>query len=181
MDYKTVPVMIDDRKNISNFKMTRVTYFYIEAIEPSPDIPLKKTSIGSSILTLEFSGVIYKPLGRSSRFKTAKQIEKLFQGVERHETLYVDSDNIWIPNLLFNKPPKRADIFRVPFELFARLYTLCKDDATLAAGINQIEDSSGLITLSEEESSAFAEWTTGIVTDAKAAYPKNKNLALTWR
>ena len=181
MEYQTVPVMIDDRKNISNFQMTRVTYFYIEAVEPSPDIPLRKTSLGRSILPLEFSGVIYKPLGRSSRFKTAKQIEKLFQGVEQHETLYVDSDNIWIPNLLFNKPPKRADVFRVPFELFARLYTICRDDATLAAGLQQIKDSSGLITLSDEESSAFAEWTTGIIADAKAAYPKNKNLALTWR
>ena len=158
-------------------------YFYIESIEPSSDIPLRKTSLGNSILTLEFSGVIeYKPLDmKSSRFKTAKQIEKLFQGVERYETLYVDSDNLWIPDLLFNKPPKRADVFRVPFDLFARLYTLCKDDATLAAGIYQIEDSSGLITLSEEESSAFSEWTTGIVADAKASYPKDKALALTWR
>ena len=178
---KTVPIMIDDHKNTCEFMMTRVTYFYIEAMEPSENIPLEQTDLGMSILPLEFSGVICKPLGVGDYFKTATQIENLFHTVEQYETLYVDSDNIWIPNNMFNKPPRRADVYRVPFDLFARMYTLCRDDASGAAGKQQITCASGLIKFSKNESSAFLDWTNGIVTEAIAAYPMNKSLALKWR
>jgi hypothetical protein len=178
--FKTVPIMIDDHKNTFEFKMTRVTYFYIEAMEPSENIPLEQTELGMAILPLEFSGVICKPLGAGDYFKTAKQIEALFQTVEQYETLYVDSDNIWVPNDMFNKPPQRAEVYRVPFDLFARMYTLCRDDASGAAGKQKITSAAGLIKFSKNESFAFLDWTNGIVTEAIAAYPMNKSLALKW-
>jgi len=181
MDGRTVPVMIDDRKDTLDFRMTRATYFYIEALEPAPDIPLNRTSLGRSVLTLEFSGVIYRPLGRNEFFETPRQIENLFRGVERYRSLYVDSDNIWIPNELFDFPPCRGEVYRIPFDVFAGLYTLCRDDATLAAGLRWVQAEPGIITRSDRESVAFREWSGGIVAKAKAAYPMNRDLALGWR
>lgn len=180
MDSKTVPIMIDDRKCISDFQMTRASYFYIEAVEPFEDIPLGETEFARSILTLEFSGVICRPLDESGLFDTAEKIETLFQAVERHGPLYVDSDNIWIPNEMFNRPPRRSDVFRVPFALFARLYILCRDDASLSSGIQQVSGGSPMIEFSEKESAGFREWTSGIVDESIAVYPKNRKLALTW-
>ncbi len=181
MEAKSIPVMVDDRKDVGEFMMTRVAYFYVEAIEPSPDIPIDYRNLGIPVLPLEFSGVLYKPADMEEHFETPDQVEELFRTVERHELFYVDSDNIWIPNKLFNKTPERGDIYRVPFGFFIKLYSLCRNDATLDAGISRFNDKHNLIIFSEIETIAFAKWTNGIVENVKAAYPKNKRLKLKWR
>ena len=174
----TVPVMVDDRKDVGEFQMTRATYFYVEAVELSPDIPIDHVSLGMPVLPLEFSGVIYKPFGTAEQFETPEQFEELFQVVEQHKALYVDSDNIWIPNDLLDKAAERGNIYRVSFDLFAQLYPLCRGDATMDADMTQIDGKSGLVTFSRIETQAYEKWTKGIVADAKATYHMNKSLAL---
>ena len=181
MEEKSVPVMVDDRKDIGEFMMTRVAYFYVEAIEAPPDILIDHHSLGIPVLPLEFSGVIHKPIDMEEYFETPDQIEELYQTVERYESLYVDSDNIWIPNKLFNKTPERSEIYRVPFDLFIKLYSLCRDDASLDTGISRLSDKHDLIIFSEVETIAFAKWTNGIVENVIAAYPNNELLKLEWR
>lgn len=181
MEEQSVPVMVDDRKDIGEFLMTRVAYFYVEAVEPSPDIPIDHRNLGISVLPLEFSGVLHKPIDAKEYFETPAQIEELFRTVERHTTLYVDSDNIWVPNKLFDKKPERGDVYRVPVDVFIKLYALCRDDATLDAGISRFSGKHNLIQFSEIETIVFAKWINGILEDAKAAYPKNDLLKLTWR
>jgi hypothetical protein len=181
MEAQSIPVMVDDRKDIGEFMMTRVAYFYVEAVEPSPDIPIDHRSLDIPVLPLEFSGVIHRPIDEKERFETPEQIEELFRTVERHTALYVDSDNIWIPNKLFDKKPERGDIYRVPFGSFVKLYALCRDDATLNAGIARFQDKHNLILFSKIETIAFAKWISGIVQDVKTAYPKNDLLKLKWR
>jgi hypothetical protein len=181
MEEKSIPVMVDDRKDIGEFMMTRVAYFYIEAIEAPPDIPIDHHSLGIPVLPLEFSGVLHKPIDMKEYFETPEQIEELYQTVERYESLYIDSDNIWIPNKLFRKMPERGEIYRVPFNLFLKLYSLCRDDASLDAGISRFSDKEELIMFSEVETLAFAKWTKGIVENVIATYPKNELLKLKWR
>lgn len=181
MEGESIPVMVDDRKDVGEFKMTRTAYFYIEALEPSPDIPIDHRNLGIPVLPLEFSGVICKPTDTEKHFERPDQIEELYQAVERHKWLYVDSDNIWIPNKLFNKTPVRGEIYRVPFNVFIRLYSLCRDDATLAASITRFADKDNLVIYSEIETIAFTEWANGIVENVRAAYPKNERLKLQWR
>jgi len=181
MKAESIPVMVDDRKDIDEFMMTRVAYFYVEAIEPSPDIPIDHRNLGIPVFLLEFSGVLHKPTDMEKYFETPNQVEELFRTVEGHESLYVDSDNIWIPNKLFNKTPERGDIYRVPFGLFTKLYLLCRDDATLDAGISLFNDKHNLITFSKIETIAFGKWSNEIVENAVTAYPKNESLKLDWR
>ncbi len=181
MKAKTIPVMVDDRKDLGDFKMTRVAYFYVESTEPSPDIPIDDRSLGIPMLALEFSGVLHRPSNAKEYFETPDQVEELFRNVEKHELLYVDSDNIWIPNALFDKTPERGDVYRVPFDLFSKLYPLCRDDASLDAGISRFGEEHGLATFSEVETAAFAKWSEGIVENVKAAYPKKESLKLKWR
>jgi len=181
MEARSIPVMVDDRKELGEFEMTRAAYYYVEAVEPLPDIPIDHSNLGISVLALEFSGVIHRPTGTEAYFERADQIEALFRRVERHPALYVDSDNIWIPNKLFDKRPERGDIFRVPFGLFRRLYALCRDDATLDAGISRFSDAPERILFSETETKAFAQWTRGILESVVAAYPKDEGLKLKWR
>ena len=181
MEAKSIPVMVDDRKDIGEFMMTRVAYFYIEAVEPSPDIIIDHRNLGIPVMSLEFSGVLHKPSETEEYFETPEQIEELFRSVESCKSLYVDSDNIWIPNQLFNKTAERGDIFRVPFGFFTKLYSLCRDDASLSEGLSRFNNHHNLIKFSEIETIAFAKWADGIVENAKIAYPKNDRLKLAWR
>ena len=181
MEEKSIPVMVDDRKNIGEFMMTRAAYFYVEAIESPTDLPIDHNSLTIPLLPLEFSGVLYKPLGEGEYFETPDLIEKLYQEVELYKSFYVDSDNIWIPNTLFNKRPERSEIYRVPFDLFIKLYSLCRDDTSPNAAISRLSDKSDLIRFSEVETIAFSEWTNGIVEEVKSTYPKSEFLKLKWR
>lgn len=180
MEEKSVPVMVDDRKDVGDFQMTRVAYYYVEATEPLPDMPINPGDLGISTLPLEFSGAIYKPNDTSEFFESPGQIEDLFQAVEQYESLYVDSDNLWIPNHLFDKTPERGDIFRVSFSLFTRLYMLARNNAVL-----DIEESlpghEDNVSYSENETRAFAQWADGILKNVIATYPKNAELKLAWR
>lgn len=181
MEEKSIPVMVDDRKDIGEFLMTRVAYFYVEAMEPSPEISIDDRNLCIPLIPLEFSGVLHKPSGLKEYFETPELIEELFQSVESYNSLYVDSDNIWIPNQLFDKTPERGDIYRVPLGFFIKLYSLCRDDARLSNGLFRFKDKESLIRFSETETIAFAKWVHGIVENAKAAYPKNESLKLEWR
>ena len=172
--------MIDDRKEIGDFRMTRATYFYVESIEPSTDIPTEIAEIDLPVFSLEFSGIIYKPLKGEEIFTNSEQIEDLYLEVEKHESLYVDSDNIWVPNRLFNRQPERGDIFRINHVLFIQLYVLCKDDAHLYVHMENVQASEGEIVFSEIETEAFNAWIASIIEKAKTNYPKNPELKLDW-
>jgi hypothetical protein len=180
MKVKSIPVMVDDCKDEDEFKITRAAYFYIEAIEPIPDIPLVDKNLKIPILPLEFSGVLHSPGKGFEYFETPELIEELFLAVESNKSLYIDSDNIWIPNSLFNKHPGRGDIFRISLEYFIQQYSICRDDATLDSGITQINERSGLVIYSENETIAFEKWANEIISDVKAAYPKSEELKLSW-
>jgi hypothetical protein len=180
MKEKTVPVMIDDLKEIGNFRMTRATYFYVESLEPSPDILLEFGELEFPVFSLEFSGVIYRPLGDTEIFESSDLIENIFLEVEKHESFYVDSDNLWIPNRMFDRRPARGDVYRLNYSLFSKLYTLCKDDASLDDRARKLVAPSGDIAFSEKETEAFKDWTNSIIEEAKRVYPKDRNLKLVW-
>lgn len=180
MDNRTIPVMVDDSKDQADFPMTRVSYFYVESLEPSDRILYTAGQLEFPVLSLEFTGIVYKPLGLGEFFETPELIEEYFQGVEKSESLYVDSDNLWIPNRLFPSKPNRGDVFRVNSRLFTRIYSLCRDDAFLDDRAVKLSSAAGEILFSEDETQSFKRWTEGIVKGAVASYPKNESLMVRW-
>jgi hypothetical protein len=180
MKKKTVPVMVDNRKDIDEFMMTRVAYYYIEMIEPPPENPVDYSNLGIPVLLLEFSGAIYKPTD-AEYFEKPEQIDELFKTVESHESLYIDSDNIWVPNKLFDKKPERGDIFRIGFDLFIKMYSLSRNDAIVDTEDSRFSDKQGSIKFSEIETEAFGKWADGIKKRFIESYPKNEKLKLKGR
>ncbi len=180
MDGRTIPVMVDDCKDLDGFQMTRVTYFYVESLEPSDSILYDAGQLEFPVISLEFTGIVYKPLGLGEYFDSPELIEEYFQGVEKSEILYVDSDNLWVPNRLFPSKPRRGEVFRMNSRLFTRIYTLCRDDAFLDDRAVKLSTSAGDILFSEDETKAFKRWTEGIVKGAVENYPKNKELMVRW-
>jgi len=158
--------------------MTRASYFYIEATEPLSPVPVDQNELGIRVLPLEFSGVITGPLGGAETFDDPDQIDEVFERVEEGGALYVDFDDIWIPNTLFEKTPRRGDVFRVPADLFAQLYPLCRDDAAVSPDLDALDADAGCMTFSERETGAFARWSGGIVGHAKAYHKERAGLRL---
>jgi len=177
MKEKTVPVIVDDRKDMEEFMMTRVAYYYIEMLDQPDGGPIDYGDLGVPVLLLEFSGAIYKPID-TEEFETPEQIDKLFETVESHKSLYIDSDNIWVPNKLFDKKPERGDIFRVGFDLFVRMYSLSRSDTIFDSKDSRFGKMKGLIKFSKIETKAFAEWADRIKTNFIESYPKNEKLKL---
>lgn len=174
----SVPVMVDDCKDSDEFKMTRVAYYYIEAIEPLQEIPSIYNTISIPVLPLEFSGAILKPPDAEEFFETPEQIEKLFGMVEDTKSFYVDSDNLWIPNELFERIPERGGIYRIPYGLFIKLYLLCRNDSVLITEVSRLVEEPGSIKFSGIETDAFEKWGERILHEVITTYPKKELLKL---
>ena len=96
----TIPVIIDDVKDQPGFQMSRCTYFSLASNVPSTDITLD-TRINSPSLMVGFVSVICRPSNRSLLFDSPRKISGLFERVEKNQGLYVDINDLWLPNFLF--------------------------------------------------------------------------------
>lgn len=128
--YISIPVVIDSVKQLSTFQMTRCSYFSIECDIPStgwnldlgrpPKIPF---------LMLGLSGIIYQPMGGGKYFDSPEQLEELFMIFDDSDDLYIDVNDIWLPNAFFENKinHERGNVFRVGLSLFKIAYRFQKD------------------------------------------------------
>ena len=186
----TVPVLVDDVKRYSGFEMTRCTYFSVACDSPTPTSfdGLGGTQI--QVLMLGGSRIVYKPLGRKRLFREAEQITELFRSIEpqdedeREEGLFVDVDDVWLPNCAFDRAPKgalaRGAVFRVTPEIFrlATEYRAGRISSELfeAAIADKVKD----VRYSKSETAAFRKWSSDIIDSAKRQYPKRPEFKLKW-
>ena len=178
----TVPVQIDDVKNLRGFEMTRCTYYSIACDVPTPAALDGVRGKRVPFLAMGLSGVIYKPLGRARLFKTARQIREIFAAIEGSDGLYVDVDDLWIPNAAFEGTPEehrvRGAIFRVSPEVFRmtadyRVGRIASKDLHDRSTRRRAE-----IGYSPEETAAFRAWSQDVVSAAKHYYAKNPKMRL---
>jgi hypothetical protein len=106
----SVPVLIDDSKNYPNFEMTRCTYFTIECDEPSPGwvLGLREKKIAFHLISL--SGIIFAPSLEKMTFDSQEEIEKTFTTIEDHPSLFIDINDVWLPNFLISGPRGRGAV-----------------------------------------------------------------------
>lgn len=177
-----VPVFIDSVKDMGDFKMTRCTYFSI--VSETPFVTEKLDYKGSRfpILAMGMEGVIIKPVGRGKYFRRKEQVEDLFRLIEDGEELYIDVNDIWVPNsLFFRKNKQRGSVFRMPVELFilAHHYRYNR-----LSGPEFLERSAGFtesLWFSRKETMVFRDWEQKVIGEAVRLYPKNGRLALKYK
>ncbi len=120
-DDVSIPVVVDDVKSTRDFPMTRCTYFSVECEHPSPDWVLAMPELGLPFLMLGLSGIVTQPSEDHPLFDTPERFEDFYSNVEQHKDLFVDSNDIWLPNSLFRAgSAKRGDVFRIGLGLFER-------------------------------------------------------------
>ena len=178
----SVPVFIDDRKAAAVLALTRCTYFSIESDGPSDAwrLELKKQRI--PFLLLGLSGVITAPSRRRPFFDSPASIDGLFETIESTPGLFVDINDIWLPNALFgNRPAARGDVYRIDAHLFLKAQNFRVGRLTPPSFGAIGEGRTESLRFSEVETRVFKEWSSSHIKAARAKYNLDKSRALTYR
>lgn len=179
---RSVPVLVDSIKHESGFEMTRCVYFSIESDIPTAGWELRLgEEVEAAFLMLGLSGILHQPINGSGQFDDPEKIETLFAAIEESPELYVDTNDVWLPNSLFisahdGKMGYEGQVFRIAFELFicAWQYRNGQLEKGMFLDIGGLSDT-GSVRLSRVESKAFEEWHKGLIDETKERYYKSKN------
>ncbi len=176
-----VPVVVDDIKRYGKFKMTRCTYFTIECDAPSSNWVLELGKKSIPFLLVGLSGLIIKPIGDGSLFESSDSIEELFNTIESHPSLYVDINDFWLPNNLFQGAHRRGRVYRVGSKLFRVAYLYREERISEGQFLRRCSELKSHIRFSKKETRSFVSWSRSQIERARDSYPKSKGLKLEWR
>ena len=176
-----VPVVVDDSKSYGKFRITRCTYFTIECDAPSSNWVLELGKKSIPFLLIGLSGLIVRPIRGGRLFESSDSIDELFDTIESHPSLYVDINDLWLPNKLFQGLPHRGQVYRVGFKLFHVAYLYREERISEDQFLRQCSELKGNIRLSKKETRSFANWSRFQIQKAKDSFPKNKGLRLEYR
>lgn len=169
----TIPVMIDDVKDSADFHMSRCTYFSIASNLPSAEVSLDPRMKIPSFM-IGFTGVICRPSYRSVLFDKPKKISGLFERVERNENLYVDINDIWLPNYVFDdKNRKRSSVYRIGPELFKLAFNYQNEIISDKDFLKICKERNLKAEFSPEETESFKIWGQKQIKHARKYYKKN--------
>ena len=170
----TIPILIDDIKQLQDFNMTRGTFFTIDASGMGDDWVAMLRGQGVPFLILGITNVLHRPDLDDLLFASAGMIDRLFDQIEAVEGLVVESEYVWLPNFLFDphmgyfssqdKPDQlsRGAVWRIGFGLFQMALTFRQEvipTETYLERCRQVLQPGQIeIGYSPEESAAFQAW-----------------------
>lgn len=156
----TIPIVVDDIKQLDKLPLTRCTYFSVEQQQPPEHLVYwHQEEIDLPVVLLGFSGVIVGPTEDETHFNSPNDFDKLHEIVERHPEYFVDINEIWFPNSLFaSDGHARGSVFRVSGQLFQLAYNFQQElltlDAFLDSSLRFVDD----LEYSGLETEALASW-----------------------
>ncbi|MCD4710362.1 MAG: hypothetical protein K8R52_05905 [Bacteroidales bacterium] len=153
----TIPLIVDDVKTHESFEMTRLIYFSIGAVDFLSDLLIEYDNQEFPVTVVDFHGIITGTLD-NAEFETKESIETLFDRIEDTDGLFVDTNDIWLPNEMFAQPGKRSDLIRVSTHLFKLALTYRSDKLSYSDFIASTSDLVSDIYESPVEDNAFKEW-----------------------
>lgn len=169
----TIPVMIDDIKDQLGFQMSRCTYLSIASNAPSPEIALDPRINLPSIL-VGFTSVICRPSNRSLLFDDTRKISGLFERVESSPGLYVDINDLWLPNFLFDDlNRKRSSVYRIDVDLFRLAFGFQNERIADKDFLDRCRELSLTAEFSPKETAAFSKWSRQQIEHARKYYKAN--------
>ncbi len=170
----TIPVLIDDIKQLESFNMTRGTFFTIDASGIGDDWVAILRSRWVPFLLLGVTATLHRPDLFHETFGSAASIDHLFGRIEEVEGLVVESEHIWLPNILFEPhigqypakgkpiPLERGAVWRVSYGLFQLALTFRQEVIEANTFLERCRQliEAGQIDMgySQEETDAFRSW-----------------------
>jgi len=174
----SVPILIDDLKKYDTFQMTRCTYFSIECDVPSPGWQLGMENQTIPFLMFGLFGIVFKPFEKSPIFLSPDSIDSLFNTIEENPSLFIDTNDIWLPNKIFPSSPKRGEVYRVDYDLFKAAYLFREYKMSEDKFLEICRELGKGVRYSPEETESFRGWAERQIEKAKRLYPKKVESAL---
>lgn len=167
----TVPLVIDDVKRVPTFEMTRCNYFCIQCDTPAPGWFLQIAGRQVPFLIVGLTGVIHRPAMDDERFDSPQKIDDLFDAIEAVPELYVDQEDVWIPNRMFDADEhKRGSVYRIGLGLFRSAYNfrngLTRNQKSAFAG----KGANWKVSFSRAETEALSAWGDHQIAEARRQY-----------
>ena len=187
----TIPVLVDDVKQLRNFHMTRGSFFTIDASGMGDDWVAILRDQEVPFLILGVSNVLHRPDLDNLLFNSPESIDQLFSQIESVEGLVVESEYIWLPNFLFDphtggysgqeKPVQleRGAVWRIGFGLFQMAITFLQEVIPASTYEERcwqlLNDGPVEVGYSHDESLAFRSWSDAQFTEAKAHFLEQRD------
>lgn len=154
-----IPVVVDAIKQQDDFSMTRCSYFCIQSEAPlmpgtldlhTPDVP---------VVMMNLTAIIVAPVADKTSFTSPEEFRALFEYVEKDDELYVDTNDIWLPNRLFGERlPKRGGVYRVGTGLFVQAMRHRNEEISDSLFLAQTDGMQPELVFSEEETAVLSQW-----------------------
>lgn len=170
----TIPILVDDVKQLQGFNMTRGTFFTIDASGMGDDWAAILRGRGVPFLLMGVTVSLHRPDLVRETFDSVTSVDRLFERIEEVEGLVVESEHIWLPNFLFDPyigmylpkekpvPLERGAVWRVGFGLFQIALTFRQEvieaDTYMERCWQLIEAGQIEIGYSQIETDAFRAW-----------------------
>ncbi|MDX1600976.1 MAG: hypothetical protein R3191_05630 [Anaerolineales bacterium] len=200
-DRRDIPVMLDDVKELGEFRMTRCTFFRIEAGAAVVDYVAKLRGLGVPFTIFGSTSVVDRPSSKTSQFESPAQIEALFDRIEGVEGLVVETSHLWFPNSLFyaethdqieapdqRETMRRGAVWRVARDLFALGLQFRRELISGDRFVQRCEDlllsHPNSLHYNPAESEIFRQWSADQIRASQRNYEEKlqkEGLALPWR
>jgi hypothetical protein len=120
------------------------------------------------------SGIIYCPVDGSDKFDHPEKIEKIFDVIESNKGLYIDTNDIWIPNGFFTDgEQKRGSVYRLPLDVFSVALAFRENSASLKDLEKVCGNHPKGAIFQDDETWAFSIWSEMQIDAAKRFYRNN--------
>lgn len=197
-----IPILIDVIRRLDGFDMTRSLFYTIEATAAVDDWVASLRAREVPFILLGISPVILRPDLETARFTAAEQIDELFNAIEAHKGLLVETDQIWLPTSLFevdkrwdaapeakDSSARRGAVWRVSLALFQAALQFQRELLSLAGFSEQcralMDSSVPPLAHSPEETEVFRSWSAAQIQAAQKNYEQQREdpdrQVLRWR
>ena len=175
-----IPIITDAIRNIDGSNMVRCTYFSIQSDHPAPGWTLTPvtTEASPSMILLNFEAILVGPPQYSDIFRDDKDIAAMYDFIEKHEELFVDINDIWVPHEWFDHEKiDQGLVYRITLETFQWCWKLRNDVIASESFRNlaeQQKDPEPPLRYSEIETRAFKSWTENQMSHSQQIYHDNR-------
>ena len=154
-----IPVVVDAIKQQDDFSMSRCSYFCIQSETPLLPGTLSLYAPNVPVVMMNLTAIIIAPAADKNRFTSPGDFQDLFEQVERDDELYIDTNDIWLPNTLFGKRmPTRGNVYRIGAALFAQALKYRNEELSDSLYLAHTEEMQHELSFSEEETAALSQW-----------------------
>lgn len=183
-----IPVLLDDVKRLGDFQMSRFLFFTVDPTGTVEDWISMLRVQQIPFLLFGLTAVIHRPDLKSVTFAEPEHVDRLFNRIEENDGLLVESEHLWLPNVLFEDDrgrwkvtsgedsvsAGRGDIWRISYDLFQEALRFRQEVVSRAQFVETCVTLARApepsVTFSRDETIVFREWSASQFAEARRNY-----------